>query len=68
MPLAELVPLLQPAGPGDREPGSQLEAEYQRSKAGPPEEVRPLQLRCCPGLPDSRRSKSGSLGSQGRCS
>ena len=68
MPLAELMPLLQPAGPGDKKPGSQLEAEYQRSKAGSPEEVRPVQLRCCMGLHDTWRSKDGSLGSEGRCS
>ncbi len=42
MPLAELVLLLQPAGPGDKKPGPQLEAEYQRSKAGSLEEVRPV--------------------------
>ena len=40
LPLAELMPLLQPPGPGDKEPGTQLEAEYQRSKAGSLEEVR----------------------------
>ena len=34
MPLAELMPLLQPPGPRDKKPGAQLEAEYQLSKAG----------------------------------
>ena len=34
LPLAELVPLLQPAGPADKESGAQLEAEYRCSKTG----------------------------------
>ena len=42
MPLAELVPLLLPQGPGDKKPGAQLEAEYQRSKADAVQEVRPV--------------------------
>ena len=68
LPLAELVPLLQPAGPGDKQRGPQLEAEHQRSKAGSLDEVRPVWLRCCLGLYHQGRSNVCSLGGEERCS